>query len=90
MATRAAKPAKTKPVQYTIRGVPPDVDRALRRRAADRRQSLNQLILEELASATQTSPRRADFTSWIGGWTPDPEFEEILREQRQIDWDMWR
>ncbi|HKE24327.1 MAG TPA: hypothetical protein VKB88_18320 [Bryobacteraceae bacterium] len=35
-------------VQNTIRGVPRDVDRALRQKAARRKQSLNQLILEEL------------------------------------------
>ena len=37
------------PIQYTIRGVPPDVDHKLRQTAARQRPSLNQVILDELA-----------------------------------------
>jgi predicted HicB family RNase H-like nuclease len=39
------------PVQYTIRGVPREVDRELRRRARQRKVSLNQLLLDELQGA---------------------------------------
>lgn len=81
---------KAKPIQYTIRGVPAEVDRVLRRRAADRRQSLNQVIVDELAAATQTAKRHADFSDLVGKWVDDPEFDKILSEQRQIDWEMWR
>ena len=41
-------------VQYTVRGIPPDVDRALRRKAANRNQSLNQVIVDELTLATRS------------------------------------
>lgn len=77
-------------VYYTVRGVPREVDRALRRKAAQRKQSLNQLIVDELTEATIGSPRRADFSDLVGQWTPDPAFDEILAAQRQIDWDMWK
>lgn len=77
-------------VQYTIRGVPRDVDRALRQKAARRKQSLNQLILEELTEATLGRKRRADFSDVTGRWVPDPAFDEILAAQRQIDWDKWK
>ena len=53
-------------VQYTIRGVPREVDYALRRRAAQRKLSLNQVILEELSAATVGHRRRADFSDQIG------------------------
>ena len=78
------------PVQYTIRGIPPEVDRAFRQKAARRKQSLNQVILEELALAAIGGQRRADFSDLAGGWTPDPAFDGILAAQRRIDRDKWK
>ena len=77
-------------IQYTIRGVPPEVDRVLRRRAAQRKQSLNRLIVDELTIATTGVRKRADFTDLAGKWTSDPSFDEILASQRQIDPDKWK
>ena len=77
-------------IQYTIRGVPREVDRTLRRKAAQRKQSLNQVILDELTVATVGRKQRADFSDLVGRWTPDPAFDEILAAQRQIDWDKWK
>jgi hypothetical protein len=78
------------PIQYTIRGVPGEVDRRLRQKAALRNQSLNQTILDELILVTVGRKQRADFSDLVGGWTPDPAFDEILAAQRQIDWDKWK
>ncbi|MCP5113887.1 MAG: hypothetical protein GY953_23895 [bacterium] len=83
MKTQAKTP------QYTIRGVPPDVDRALRQKAAQRKQSLNQVIIDELTAATVGRAQRADFSDLVGQWTPDPAFDDIIAAQRQIDWDKW-
>jgi hypothetical protein len=77
-------------LQYTIRGVPPEVDRILRQKAAQRKQSINQVILDELTVATIGQPVRANFSDLVGRWTPDPAFDEILTAQRQIDWDKWQ
>lgn len=77
-------------VQYTVRGIPQEVDRALRRKAAKRRLSLNQLIVEELSAATMGLRKRADFDDVVGQWTPDPAFDEIVAAQRQIDPDKWK
>ena len=76
--------------QYTIRGVPPEVDRVLRRKAATRKTSLNQVILDELTAATVGSRKRADFADLAGQWTPDPGFDEIVAAQRQIDPGKWK
>ena len=81
---------QAEPIQYTIRGVPREVDRLLRRQAAQRKKSLNQVILDELAVATVGQRRRADFSDLVGRWTPDPAFDEILAAQRQIDRDKWK
>jgi hypothetical protein len=77
-------------IQYTIRGVPREVDRVLRQKASRRKQSLNQVILEELTVATIGGQRRADFSDVAGRWIADPAFDEILAAQRQIDWDKWK
>lgn len=39
-------------IQYTIRGIPQEVDRTLRRKAAQRKLSLNQIVIEELTAVT--------------------------------------
>ena len=77
-------------IQYTIRGVPQDVDRALRRKAAQRRLSLNQIIIEELTAVTTGLRKRAGFHDIAGQWTPDPAFDEIVASQRQIDPEKWK
>jgi len=77
-------------VQYTIRGVPREVDRALRQKAAHRKQSLNQVIVDELSVAAVGPRQRADFSDLAGRWIPDAAFDQILASQRQIDWDKWK
>lgn len=77
-------------LQYTIRGVPPEVDRALRRKAAQRKQSLNQVVLDELTEAAVGRKIRADFSDVVGQWISDARFDEIVAAQRQIDLDQWK
>jgi hypothetical protein len=77
-------------VQYTIRGIPPDVDRALRSKAAHLKLSLNQVVVDELTRATIGRARKADFSGLVGQWTPDPAFDEVIAAQRQIDGDKWK
>jgi hypothetical protein len=77
-------------VQYTIRGVPREVDIALRRKAAKRKVSLNRMIVDELSEAAKGARIRADFSDLVGKWTPDAAFDEILAAGRQIDRDKWK
>jgi hypothetical protein len=77
-------------IQYTVRGVPREVDRALRAKAAQLKISLNQLVVDELTRATIGRTRKADFSDLVGRWTPDPGFDEIIASQRQIDWEKWK
>ena len=81
---------QSRSIQYTIRGIPPEVDCALRRKAEQRKQSLNQFIVDELTMATGGHRCRADFSDLVGRWTPDPAFDKILSAQRQIDPDKWK
>ena len=80
----------SKEVQYTIRGVPKEVDQALRRRAALRKQSLNQIIVEELTDAAVGRRPKADFSDLVGQWTADAGFDEVMAAQRQIDAERWK
>jgi hypothetical protein len=77
-------------IQYTVRGIPQEVDRVLRRRAAQRKLSLNQVIVEELTAGTIGVRKRADFHDVAGQWTPDPALDETIATQRQIDPDKWK
>jgi len=81
---------KAPAVQYTIRGVPREVDLALRRKAKQRNQSLNRVVLDELLGATSGKRERADFSVLVGRWTPDPAFDEVIAAQRRIDRDKWK
>lgn len=76
-------PEKT--MQYTIRGVPLEVDRALRSKAADRRISLNQLVIEELTHASGSAPlrQRRSLEGIVGSWEEDPEFDGAIEEQHR-------
>ena len=75
-------------IQYTIRGIPPEVDRILRQRATRRKQSLNQVVVDELTTAAQG--RKADFSDLVGQWTPDRRFDDIMAAQRRIDMGKWK
>jgi hypothetical protein len=71
--------------QYTVRGIPAEVDAALRRRARQRGVSLNQLLVEELTAAGRSRPQRHRRLSDLPGrWQNDPQFDRILAEQRVI------
>jgi hypothetical protein len=78
------------PIHYTIRGIPAEVDRALRVKAAQQKQSLNQIVVDELTRAFIGRPVRADFSDLVGKWVPDPGFDEVVASQRQIDGDRWK
>ena len=71
-------------IQYTIRGIPREVDRMLRKKAERRKKSLNQLIVDELIEATIGRRQQADFSDLAGRWVPDPAFDDIIAAQRQI------
>lgn len=79
--------------QYTIRNVPPSVDRTLRKRAQAQGRSLNDVLLEALSAAASVAkePRTyADLDHLIGTWVHDPETERALAEQRTVDARDWQ
>jgi plasmid stability protein len=85
-----AMKAKEKPVQLTVRGLPREVDRRLRERAARGGKSLNQEIVDTLTGATLGRRRYADFSDLGPAWQEDAGFDEMLAAQRQIDEAKWQ
>ncbi len=81
---------KTHALQYTVRGLPLEVDRVLRERAKARKTSINQVIIDELTKATIGRKQMADFTDLVGRWQPDEATEQILASQREINPEDWR
>jgi hypothetical protein len=79
-------------MQYTLRNIPPMVDRALRRRAREQGISLNDAALDALARGTGVSddagPQRS-LRDLAGTWEDDPAFEAAIRDQRAIDERLW-
>ena len=76
--------------QYTVRGIPPEVDKALRERAKADKKSINQVILDALTQATVGRRKYRDLSDVCGAMEPDPEFDRLLDEQRQIHPDDWK
>lgn len=80
-------------MQYTIRNIPPDVDRALRRRAREEARSLNEVAVDALRRAlglAEEPVTQRDLKDIQGTWVDDPETDAALAEQRQIDPELWR
>lgn len=84
-----------KPV--TLRNVPPDVERAIRRRAREKGLSLNKAIITLLEgdAGRRKSPKRPivyhDLDQLAGTWSAREasEFDAALDEQRHIDEELW-
>jgi plasmid stability protein len=79
-------------MQYTIRNIPRDVDRALRRRAREEGKSLNEVAVDALRRAlglTEEPATQRDLTDIRGTWVDDPEVDAALAEQRIIDPELW-
>jgi len=80
-------------MQYTIRGIPPALDAALRERAKSAGKSLNEATLEALiegAGLTGVRRKRRDLSDIAGTWQPDEEFDAVLAEHDQVDEDLWK
>jgi plasmid stability protein len=77
--------------QLTVRNISPELARRLRAAAAERRSSLNALVVEILERAMDVDERRARLERYATWTRADfDEFEENLRAQRVVDADLWR
>ena len=80
-------------MQYTIRGIPPAVDDALRTRAREAGTSLNEAVVDALAegAGVKGAPqRRRDLGDVAGTWKADKALEAALAAQDRLDEELWR
>ncbi len=79
--------------QYTLRKVPPHVDRELRKKATQERRSLNEVALQALErglNLTDQPLRHHDMDDLVGTWVEDPEFDQAMAQMDQIDPELWQ
>ena len=80
-------------MQYTIRAVPDEIDRALRLRARRESKSLNAVVIDALARglALDAAPaRHTDLDHLVGTWQEDPDFDRAVAEFERVDDESWR
>ena len=83
---------KKKPIQYTIRSVPQDLDDALRKNCVKEGTSLNSSIVDALKKGVGLSDTPAlyhDLDYLSGTWVQDKACEKALKEFDRIDEDLW-
>src|SRR5260221_11980977 len=79
-------------VQFTVRQVPVQVEKALKRKAATAGKSLNGVLLEALSreAGIEREISFDDLDSLAGRWEEDPGFDDAIRAQHEIDADLWK
>lgn len=80
-------------MQYTLRGIPPAIDHALRARARAAGTSLNEAAVAALAEGAGVlgaPKRRRDLSDVAGTWKTDKGVESALAAQDHVDEDLWR
>lgn len=89
--------ASERTAAITLRNLPAKVARAVREKARKERLSLNKAVIRLLEEATgvTTKGTRAvhhDLDRFFGTWTREEAdvFDQSLREQRQIEPEMWK
>ena len=79
-------------MQYTIRGIPPTVDQALRARARTSGRSLNETAVEALTEGlgmAGTRRRRRDLGDIAGTWRAEKAVDAALSAQDRVDEELW-
>jgi len=78
-------------IQYTIRNVPPEVDRALKQRSRITRKSFNQTVIEELSkNVAKPNSNRFD---WMLGTLSEEEarlFDSAIEELNKPNPEFWQ
>lgn len=80
-------------MQYSVRGIAPEIDAALRARARTEGKSLNAVALEALADGVglgEAAVVRRDLSDVAGTWRRETVVEKALADQDAIDEALWR
>ena len=80
-------------MQYTIRGIPERLDKAIRKLAAKDGKSINETVLDALKAGvgfSESSIRYSDLDDLVGSWVDDPEFDRAIQEMHRVDPELWK
>ena len=80
-------------MQYTLRGIPPALDEAIRERAKAEGRSLNEVAVEALADGLGLGDEdvvRRDLSDVVGTWKKDAVVEAALAAQDRVDEGLWK
>ena len=80
-------------IQYTIRNIPPVVDKVIRKRSKQSGKSFNQTVVDLLSLQTfgTTKPPTEDNFDWLyGANTLDEAFDEAIADLSKIDKELWQ
>lgn len=84
---------KRQNIQYTLRNIPPRLDRQLRERSTRYGASLNTVAVQALSQALgleDQAPVFHDLDDLVGTWVDDPVFDEVMKAQDQVDEESWQ
>jgi DNA-binding protein Fis len=75
----------------TLHNVSEEMASALQAKAKVQGKSINDVALEALAAGMNLNgEKKRDLSDLTGTWVEDPEFDAIMREQDQIDLEIWK
>ncbi len=79
-------------MQYTIRGITPQIDTAARERAEAQGKSLNDVVLEALVNGLGLSEDivRRDLSDVAGTWKKDGALEAALAARDRVEAGLWK
>lgn len=80
-------------IQYTIRNVPPDLDKVLRLRSKKNKQSFNTTVvqaLREAATPDAGKPTRSDLDWFYGSGGLGQTELDSFKQQRVVDAKAWK
>ena len=80
-------------IQYTIRNIPPAVDKVIKKRSKQSGKSFNQTVVDLLSLqtfGTTKVPTDNNFDWLFGANTLDESFDEAIKDLSQIDEKLWQ
>jgi plasmid stability protein len=79
-------------MQYTLRNIPPELDKAIRERARKLGKSVNQVALEALSQSLEQPLRHRVLRNMPGSWSraEAAAFDRFLAADRTIDDELWK
>ncbi len=78
-------------IQYTIRNIPPEVDRVIRKRARQTGQSFNSTVVEALTRQTLGAKGAPLNFDWLfGAKTLGDGFDDAVKQLSEPDEQLWQ